>query len=70
MKFAKATVLSILALGYAGAANAGIVVDGTLDAAYGTTPTSTVLYNPAAPEGNFGAPTNGSDAIGYKRSTC
>jgi hypothetical protein len=63
-EFVIAAALSLLALGSGGAANAGIVVDGALDSDYGAAK-STVIYNPAAPEGNFGAPTNGSDAIGY-----
>lgn len=51
------------ALGISGA-QATIVVDGTLDAAYGA-PTSSVGYNASAPEGNFSTPTNESDAIAY-----
>jgi hypothetical protein len=54
---------AVFALGISGA-QATIVVDGTLDAAYGA-PTSSVSYNAAAPEANFGAPTNESDAIAY-----
>ena len=54
---------AVFALGVSGA-QATIVVDGTLDAAYGA-PTSSVAYNPAAPISNFGAPTNESNAIAY-----
>jgi hypothetical protein len=63
VEIAKAVALSLLALGYASAAQA-ITVDGVLDAAYGSS-TSTVLYDATAPTGNFGAPTNKTDAIGY-----
>jgi hypothetical protein len=41
-----------------------ITVDGILDPAYGAAK-SVVTYDPSAAEGNFGAPTSGSDAIGY-----
>ena len=47
------------------AANASPIVDGTLDPSYGGAK-STVIYDPAAPESNFGTPTNMSDAIGYQ----
>lgn len=40
-------------------------IDGTVDASYGAAK-STVAFVPGAPEGNFGAATGGSDAIGYK----
>ncbi len=45
-------------------ATAAPVVDGAYDAEYGA-PTATVLYDPAAPESNFGAPTNASDTTAY-----
>jgi hypothetical protein len=48
----------------ASAASAGIIVDGTLDAAYGP-PTAVVGYDPNAPESNFQTPGTASDAIGY-----
>jgi hypothetical protein len=65
MKFTTAACLSLLALGYANSANAAtIVVDGILDAAYGA-PTAVIPYDAAAPSGNFGNPSAGSNAIGY-----
>jgi hypothetical protein len=48
----------------ASAASADIVVDGTLDAAYGA-PTAYVAYNPAAPSSNFQNPTNESAYVAY-----
>lgn len=45
-------------------AEAAPIVDGTLDAAYGT-PRATVAYSPAAPTSNFDAPTAASNAVGY-----
>jgi hypothetical protein len=45
-------------------ARAAIFVDGALDAAYGS-PSATVAYNPAAPNGNFAAPTNEAADVGY-----
>ena len=45
-------------------AHAGIIVDGILDAAYGAA-TGTVLYDASAPSSNFGAPSAGTNAIGY-----
>lgn len=57
------TLAASIALG-ATAANA-VTVDGTLDAAYGAAK-SVVTFNASAPEGNFGTPTNQSDASGYK----
>jgi hypothetical protein len=58
-------LLVSLALCAAGttAANA-VIVDGTLDAAYGTAK-SVVAYNSAAPNSNFGAPTGEAANIGY-----
>jgi PEP-CTERM motif len=53
MKFAKATVLSILALGYAGAASAAITVDGLYDSDYGSA-TANIAHNAAAPIDNIG----------------
>jgi hypothetical protein len=44
-------------------ANASITVDGILDGAYAHT--ASVAHDPGAPEGNFQAPTAGSDAISY-----
>lgn len=43
---------------------AGIIVDGTRDAAYGA-PTAHVGYAEGAAEGNFGAPSNVSDNVAY-----
>lgn len=63
MKFAKAAALGVLALGYASAANA-IVVDGAYDADYGAAK-STVFFNPAAPQHNFGSPGNTNHETGY-----
>lgn len=40
------------------------IIDGTRDTDYGA-PTSTVTYDPAAPNSNFGAPTPFSDASTY-----
>ena len=40
------------------------VLDGAYDAAYGAAK-STVLFNPVAPESNFGTPTNESDTTAY-----
>jgi len=48
----------------ASAASANIIVDGTLDAAYGA-PTAYVAYNPSAPSGNFQNPTNESAYVAY-----
>ena len=64
MKFAKATALSVLALGYVTAANAVIVVDGVYDADYGAAK-STVAYNPAAPLGDFSNPGTTNHATAY-----
>lgn len=47
-----------------GGASAAIVLDGNYDAAYGAAK-ATVGYNPAAPESNFGSPTNQSDTTSY-----
>ncbi len=55
---------ALLATGFAGSSLAAPVIDGNYDAAYGA-PKSTVLYNPVAPESNFGTPTNGSDTTAY-----
>lgn len=49
----------------ASAAQAAILVDGALDDAYGN-PTATVFFNPAAPTGNFGMPTNENHNVGYR----
>lgn len=62
MKFVKATALGFLALGYATAANAAIIVDGAYDTDYGAVK-STVAYDPGAPTSNFGGgPTNHTTA--------
>jgi hypothetical protein len=45
-------------------ATAAVLVDGTLDAAYGG-PSAVVTYNAAAPNGNFGAPTSETAGVGY-----
>lgn len=45
-------------------ASAAISVDGVLDAEYGAA-TATVAYNPAAPESNFGTPTNEDKYTSY-----
>ena len=46
--------------------SAQVSVDGHLGAEWaGITPTE-VFYNAAAPESNFGSPTNGADVTGYK----
>ena len=52
------------AFAIAAPAAAQITVDGTRDAAFGSA-TSSVLYNPAAPNSNFQAPTPFSDSVGY-----
>jgi hypothetical protein len=49
---------------FAGSAHAGITVDGTLDGQYGA-PKSSVIFNAAAPTGNFGAPTNETNNVAY-----
>jgi len=64
MKFARATALSILALGYASAANAAIIVDGAYDADYGAAK-STVAYDPLAAQGDFGNPGSTNHAAAY-----
>ena len=64
MKFARAATLGILALGYAGAANAAIVVDGVYDVDYGAAK-STVGFDPSALLGNFGAPGNTNHVTAY-----
>lgn len=55
---------TLLALAVATTSRAAITVDGLLDGAYGSA-TAHVNYNPLAPNSNFGAPTNASDAIDY-----
>jgi hypothetical protein len=65
VKFVKATALSFLALGFASAANAAIVVDGLYDSDYGAA-TATVAYDPAAPQGNFGSPGNTTAGASYQ----
>ena len=64
MKFAAVAALSLLALGYASAANA-ITIDGVYDAAYGGAK-STVIYDPNAPQGNFQTPGNSNHTTGYQ----
>jgi hypothetical protein len=64
MKFAKAATLGLLALSYAGTANAAIIVDGAYDADYGAAK-STVLYDQGALTGNFGSPGNTNHTTGY-----
>lgn len=50
----------------AGSAQAGpLGVDGTIGAEWAGANTVSVLYNPAAPTGNFGAPTNQNSEVGY-----
>ncbi len=53
------TAALLRTLFYRGASSA-IVIDGAYAAAYGAA-ASTVAFSPAAPEGNFGAPTSASD---------
>lgn len=53
-----------LAAAMASTARAAISVDGVLDAGYGAA-MSHVFYDPAAPLGNFGAPTDKNHAIDY-----
>ena len=61
----KQLILAAVAMAaVAGAAHAGITVDGTLDAQYGA-PKSSVAYNPAALQGNFGAPTTENHNVAY-----
>ena len=61
----KLLLAGALAFGFtASAANAQITVDGAVDAAYGDAK-STVVFNPAAPTSNFGAPTNLSETTNY-----
>jgi hypothetical protein len=52
-------------LGCAGAANAGITVDGLYDSDYGAA-TATVTHDPAAPTGNFGTPGNTTAGASYQ----
>lgn len=60
----KSYLAIVAALVAANAANSAIVVDGTLDAAYGA-PTATVAYDASAPDSNFGAATNASKYVAY-----
>ncbi len=61
----KSLILGAAALAFsASAASAAIGVDGVLDAEYGAA-TATVAYNPAAPESNFGSPTNEDKYTSY-----
>lgn len=55
----------VIAVAAALPAYAAPVVDGALSGGEYGAATAVVTYNPAAPEGNFGAPTSESDAIGY-----
>lgn len=61
----KSMILGAAALAFGtSAASGAISVDGTLDADYGA-PTAFVGYNPAAPNSNFGNPTNEADSTSY-----
>lgn len=56
--------LTAAAVAFATPVLAAPTVDGNYDGDYGAA-TAVVLYNPTAPNSNFGAPTNESDRIGY-----
>ncbi len=58
-----AALIGAALFGTISTANA-IVVDGVLDAGYGASQ-STVIYDPAAPTGNFQSATNASNTVGY-----
>ena len=45
--------------------SAQVGVDGTIGAEWAGVTAKSVLYNPSAPEGNFGSPTNSADVTGY-----
>jgi hypothetical protein len=65
MKLVKATVLSFLALGYASAAHATILVDGLYDSDYGAA-TATIAHDASAPTGNFSSPVNVNSGASYQ----
>ena len=63
----KTTILAVVALACViptAASAAPIILDGVVDAAYGSAQ-STVTHDATAPEGNFGTPTNETDGEGY-----
>ena len=57
-------ILAAVAAFAATTAAQAITVDGSYDPAYGAA-TATVAYDPAAPNSNFGAPTNASAYVAY-----
>lgn len=66
MKFhLRATFVSALALGLAGISAAQVGVDGVLGSEWSSTTATSVLYNPTAPVGNFGTPSNLSNTVAY-----
>jgi PEP-CTERM motif len=64
MKFVNSTILGLLALSYASAADASIIVDGLQDSDYDTA-TASVSHDPNAAAGNFGAPGNTTAGAAY-----
>src|SRR4051794_3262608 len=61
-------IVGMVAIFAAQSVSAAIVIDGNVNTVseWNAAGSVTVNYNPAAPQGNFGAPTNENHAVGYK----